>query len=263
MSPFVISRKSSRWLAGVVFLVMILWLGSAAAAKERYLGDIRLVDVKGGFRVEIIVGGSLRDYHLFSLPSPPRFVVDLKGRWVHTGPTVYPLENHLIRQVVVGKHSDKIRVVLHLKRLVPPPKIEKMMNGIALKYEIPGPRKAPPPPVISEKEGGAVKRVWLMEDLEGFRMFIETNTPISQLRSYFTAEEPSGKVVMEILGKWGYKGKRVLFSPGKMVNRVEVGRHEGFLRIAVDFAVNADNLYPIVRKTKDGALLEVKWPTKY
>ncbi len=80
------------------------------------------------------VGEVTRTY----MDGPPRLVIDLAGRWTYTGPLSLSGKSPLIRLVRVGKHADRLRLVLDLApeavaRLREAPVVDRTPNGVVIR----------------------------------------------------------------------------------------------------------------------------------
>jgi hypothetical protein len=80
------------------------------------------------------VGEVTRTY----MDGPPRLVIDLAGRWTYTGPLSLSGKSPLIRLVRVGKHPDRLRLVLDLApeavaRLREAPVVDRTPNGVVIR----------------------------------------------------------------------------------------------------------------------------------
>ena len=69
---------------------------------------------------------------------PPRLVLDIAGSWNYNGPLSSATGDPFIRQIRVGKHADKFRVVLDMAPDAPAklrgaPTVERVPEGVALK----------------------------------------------------------------------------------------------------------------------------------
>ena len=65
-------------------------------------------------KVYIIGDGSLGNYNVFTLTDPARLVLDLVGVESVTGKGNIPSANNLVKEIRVGAHADKVRVVFDL-----------------------------------------------------------------------------------------------------------------------------------------------------
>ena len=72
------------------------------------------------------------------MTDPPRLVLDIDGAWNYNGPLSSSTGDAFIRQIRVGKHPDKFRVVLDMApdattRLRGAPTAERVPEGVALR----------------------------------------------------------------------------------------------------------------------------------
>ncbi len=87
----------------------------------------------GEFSMELLAGDPIEGYTSFTIPSPPKVVVDILGKWDYPGkPTIW-VRSDMVKRVRIGEHSDKLRLVLDLKgRKVFSPVIEQTAEGLKL-----------------------------------------------------------------------------------------------------------------------------------
>jgi hypothetical protein len=65
--------------------------------------------------ITILANSPIKAYHSFKLDSPPRYVIDLYGRW-SISKTLQPNNtNGLVKGIRFGLHQEKLRFVLDLK----------------------------------------------------------------------------------------------------------------------------------------------------
>jgi hypothetical protein len=72
------------------------------------------------------------------MDNPPRLVIDLAGRWTYTGPLSLSGKSPLVALVRVGKHPDRLRLVLDLapeatSRLREAPIVDRTPNGVSIR----------------------------------------------------------------------------------------------------------------------------------
>jgi outer membrane biosynthesis protein TonB len=63
-------------------------------------------------RITVTAGSAVEGFTTFSLAGPPRFVVDLPGRFEYRGAASIPTADSVLSGVRVGAYPDKIRLVL-------------------------------------------------------------------------------------------------------------------------------------------------------
>jgi hypothetical protein len=74
------------------------------------------------FSMAILADGPINKYRYFFLYSPPRFVVDLLGKWEKPKRFEIDIESDTVKKVRIWKYSDKLRLVNdlhHAERLIP------------------------------------------------------------------------------------------------------------------------------------------------
>lgn len=68
-----------------------------------------------GFRVEILAHGPIVQHRHFYMGNPPRLVIDLPGRWRTPRFHARRVESRLVERIRIGRHPEKLRVVLDLQ----------------------------------------------------------------------------------------------------------------------------------------------------
>jgi len=76
------------------------------------LGEILYRTTDDGFQVMLMTNGPLADFLDFEMLSPPKLVIDLWRVQASTPKKLYPVKWGGIKQVRVGSHHDKARVVI-------------------------------------------------------------------------------------------------------------------------------------------------------
>jgi len=92
--------------------------GNVSLAKEkgyRTLIGFESQTSKGEFRMVILADRPIKKYESFFLASPPRIVIDLAGKWKNLGYSELTLNGDKVKGIRVGKHFDRLRVVMDLK----------------------------------------------------------------------------------------------------------------------------------------------------
>ncbi len=76
----------------------------------------------------------------FNLHNPRRLVVDIRGRWENRGKSIYRLKGCPVEKIVVGEHSDKMRMVFYINKKDTPnritPVIKKNVKGVTLSLNL-------------------------------------------------------------------------------------------------------------------------------
>lgn len=90
--------------------------GSAAGAVGGNLTDVSVAPLAEGFRLTLSLDRESGEYTTFTLleEKPPKVVLDLEGAWQYPGETVQEVQNGSLRQIRVGEHTDRLRVVMDL-----------------------------------------------------------------------------------------------------------------------------------------------------
>ncbi|MFA9396439.1 MAG: AMIN domain-containing protein [Halodesulfovibrio sp.] len=68
-------------------------------------------------------------YKIFGLKEPDRFVVDVVGRFSEELPAPKVVQDGLVKTVRLGRHDDRVRIVLDLKGALPPNWSATQTNG--------------------------------------------------------------------------------------------------------------------------------------
>lgn len=68
-------------------------------------------------------------YKIFGLKEPDRFVVDVIGRFSEELPAPKVVQDSLVKTVRLGRHDDRVRIVLDLKGTLPPNWSATQTNG--------------------------------------------------------------------------------------------------------------------------------------
>lgn len=69
-------------------------------------------------------------YSSFSLISPSRVVLDLKGKWGYSGPMKIPVDSPLVEHVRLGRYPNKLRVVINLRKDDIAPIFKEIPGGV-------------------------------------------------------------------------------------------------------------------------------------
>lgn len=85
---------------------------AAAPAGVRRIASILAASQGGKAQVTVAADGPVKDFKAFTLASPPRFVVDLPGRFEYRGPAEAKVQGAALTAVRVGVYPDKVRLVL-------------------------------------------------------------------------------------------------------------------------------------------------------
>ena len=101
---------------------------------------VRVVaEEKGGEYVLLIqTNKAPAAYSKMFMTDPPRMVLDIDGSWNYNGQRSSGTGNDFIRQIRVGTHPDKFRVVLDMApdapmRMRGTPTVERVPEGVVLK----------------------------------------------------------------------------------------------------------------------------------
>jgi type IV pilus assembly protein PilQ len=109
-------------------------------------------------KVYIIGNGNLDNYNLFTLKKPARLVVDLMGVKSVAGKGKVPPSDRLVKDIRVGTHADKIRVVFDL---IPanglPYQVTSVGDRLVVSFE-PGSGFPASPPIVMAKPAAPPKK---------------------------------------------------------------------------------------------------------
>jgi len=86
----------------------------SGAAGVRELKGLETDDGPEGFRLDLLAEGPIEHHRHFYMEHPPRLVLDLPGQW--KAPAVHSrvVNGIFVKRVRLGRHPDKLRVVLDL-----------------------------------------------------------------------------------------------------------------------------------------------------
>lgn len=88
---------------------------------DRSLKGIERESREDALALRVLSDEPIRLYRNFFMSSPPRLVIDLPGRWGNPKDTVFPLTDQMVRRLRVGKHADKLRLVIDMQEGAPMP----------------------------------------------------------------------------------------------------------------------------------------------
>jgi hypothetical protein len=82
-----------------------------------YLSLMSINTKKMGDLLTIIIScdSQIPETESFFLDSPPRFVVDIKGKWKNSGPSYLSVKDNLVSKIRIGTHKDRLRIVMDIK----------------------------------------------------------------------------------------------------------------------------------------------------
>ncbi|MBW1768899.1 MAG: AMIN domain-containing protein [Deltaproteobacteria bacterium] len=124
------SPKTELKTAAVVKKVGQLSLQDELGYKR--LRGVEPIDSEEEFRVEVLADGPIPNARKFFMDRPPRLVIDLKGKWREPEYSVVEVNSSIVRRIRIGKHIDKLRIVIDLKdrRLVTSAIIQRTPKGL-------------------------------------------------------------------------------------------------------------------------------------
>jgi type IV pilus assembly protein PilQ len=100
---------------------------SETVKKGKEIVDVSLEQKKDFITFNIMADGKLENYDFFKLDSPPRLVLDIWGVGTRYPKKSIKIKNPFIKEVRIGQHPDKLRVVFDsLKSQLPPYQINRM-----------------------------------------------------------------------------------------------------------------------------------------
>jgi hypothetical protein len=80
----------------------------------RKLKAVRLLVTEHEITFRFLADGPIDKYESFLLDAPPRWVIDVKGKWNNCGPPELPVTDRNVKRIRIGEHDDKLRIVLDL-----------------------------------------------------------------------------------------------------------------------------------------------------
>lgn len=100
---------------------------SETVKKGKEIVDVSLEQKKDFITFNIMADGKLENYDSFKLDSPPRLVLDIWGVGTRYPKKSIKIKNPFIKEVRIGQHPDKLRVVFDsLKSQLPPYQINRI-----------------------------------------------------------------------------------------------------------------------------------------
>jgi hypothetical protein len=85
------------------------------------------------FTLDIQAAGAVGGYKGTFGRDPYRVILDLKGRWTYDGPDAIKLEQGMVEEIRVGRHPDKLRLVLDMAGDAPViPSVQRRSDGLLL-----------------------------------------------------------------------------------------------------------------------------------
>ncbi|MDM8517726.1 AMIN domain-containing protein [Desulfobacterales bacterium HSG16] len=237
-----------------------------ALANDLVLENIVLDKSIDGFSINILTSGPIPDYHLSAFTKPSRMVVDLVGKWKNKGKTVYKFNHNVIEKIRVGKHKEKMRIVMDLsgKRTLSPVIMEKS-NGLSLvssksKRTMHSLAKSDLPKSASTSISGdrkILKSVRYRASEGEIAFTLATDEPVGTFKSEIIKDETPVKLVLDIDGKWDYPGNTVFHVTSDLVQKVRIGEHADFMRIVFDL-IDADSPTHLIEDSSDGLVISLR-----
>lgn len=99
------------------------------AAKKKSDGLQPLASVSYANKKLTVFAVSKFTYKIFGLKEPDRFVVDVVGRFSEELPAPKVAQDSLVKAIRLGRHDDRVRIVLDLKGTLPPNWSATQANG--------------------------------------------------------------------------------------------------------------------------------------
>ncbi|QLA14735.1 AMIN domain-containing protein [Desulfolutivibrio sulfoxidireducens] len=111
---------------------------AASPASRGAVVAVSATDKPGEYVLTVTTSSPAGEVTRTYMDNPPRLVIDLVGRWTYTGPLTLSGKSPLISQVRVGKHPDRLRLVLDLApdattRLREAPIVDRTQNGVTIR----------------------------------------------------------------------------------------------------------------------------------
>ncbi|MEW5774024.1 MAG: AMIN domain-containing protein, partial [Thermodesulfobacteriota bacterium] len=85
---------------------------ATATAGLRTISAVTATVSGGTTRITVTAGSPVEGFTAFPLAGPPRFVVDMPGRFAYQGASSIPVAGGALTAVRVGAYPDKVRLVL-------------------------------------------------------------------------------------------------------------------------------------------------------
>lgn len=237
-----------------------------AQVNDLVLENIVLDKTIDGFSINILTSGPIPDYHLSAFTKPSRMVVDLVGKWKNKGKTVYKFNHNVVEKIRVGKHKEKMRIVMDLsgKRTLSPVIMEKS-NGLSLvssksKRIMHYSAKSDLPKSASTSISGdrkILKSVRYRASEGEIAFTLATDEPVGKFKSAIIKDETPVKLVLDIDGKWDYPGNTVFHVTSDLVQKVRIGEHADFMRIVFDL-IDADSPTHLIEDSSDGLVISLR-----
>lgn len=110
---------------------------SVSGRKEYKLLRVLMPQVsEGRFSSILLADSPILKYKYFFIGDPPRFVIDIIGKWKNQGYSDLKVEHDKVKGIRVGEHPDKLRVVIDLKgQQLLFPTIKESSKGLILTVE--------------------------------------------------------------------------------------------------------------------------------
>jgi hypothetical protein len=104
------------------------------SGESRRLEEIVQKASEGELRVDLFAGGPIKAFRYFFMNAPPRLVIDLRGTWETQRDSSLTVTQRVAKKIRIGKHPDKLRVVIDLKDGAFPPSatIQETREGLAI-----------------------------------------------------------------------------------------------------------------------------------
>jgi len=138
-------------------------------AKEIY--DFVLEENKDYISINIIADGLIENYNYFKLDSPPRLVLDILNIKSRYPKKIFKVKNPFFKEVRIGQHTDKLRLVFEsIKPKLPPFQINRINEKLIVSIgNVPQPSE---PQILVQKNKGELSTSLLQ---------VEKSTNLSQV----------------------------------------------------------------------------------
>jgi outer membrane biosynthesis protein TonB len=114
---------------------------TAEASGLRTISAVTAAVTGGATKVTVVAGSAIEGFTAFPLAGPPRFVVDLTGRFAYRGASTIPVSGGSLTSIRVGSYPDKVRLVLDYAKPGPdgrpakPPTVTPTPQGLVINAE--------------------------------------------------------------------------------------------------------------------------------
>ncbi len=121
--------------------------------------------------LRVVADGQLAKFELIELSNPPRLALDLYD--VKAGGVKAPRVAGALKEVRVGGHSDKVRLVLDVNGPMPKYRAARTANGLKLTLDAAASDAKPAAPVVAQAESASAEPQDAEVEIDGKRVTLE------------------------------------------------------------------------------------------